>query len=162
MLIFSPHLCPRPEEVLERVLPAADILQVRVKESPDARSSAAENERWCRLALELARSHARPPLVIQNDRLDVALALVSEGLAGIHLGAEDCPPREARRLLGEVPLIGLSTHGPRDVVRAEEEPVDYLGFGPVYATSTKGYGKGLGAEAAWVAYSGSSRPVFPS
>jgi thiamine-phosphate pyrophosphorylase len=46
------------------------------------------------------------------------------------------------------------------VIASEDLPVDYLGFGPVYATSTKGYERGLGFEPAWIAAQASSRPLF--
>jgi thiamine-phosphate pyrophosphorylase len=73
------------------------------------------------------------PLII-NDRLDVALTI---GAQGVHLGQSDLQPGIARRLLGPRALIGLSVETWADVVRAEEEPVDYLGVSPVFATATK-------------------------
>ena len=79
----------------------------------------------------------------------------------MHLGAEDLAPELARAQLGPGPLIGLSTHGIEDVVRAAERAVDYLGFGPIHATATKGYERGLGSELAWVASAGASVPLFP-
>jgi thiamine-phosphate diphosphorylase len=79
----------------------------------------------------------------------------------VHLGADDAPPELARALLGPEALIGLSTHGAADVVRATELPVDYLGFGPIHATATKGYARGLGSEAAWIAAQASAYPLFP-
>jgi thiamine-phosphate pyrophosphorylase len=87
--------------------------------------------------------------------------LLRAGLDGVHLGADDAPPELARELLGPDVLIGLSTHTAADVARAEELPVDYLGFGPIHATETKGYRQGLGAEAAWIAAQASALPVFP-
>jgi thiamine-phosphate pyrophosphorylase len=90
----------------------------------------------------------------------VALALAAEGCAGVHLGRDDLPPSAARALLGPEPLIGFSTHALAEVVAAADEPVDYLGFGPVHATDTKGYARGLGAEACWVASRGAVQPLF--
>ena len=83
------------------------------------------------------------------------------GLVGCHLGADDMPPAEARALLGPAAVLGLSTHSVHDVVAADEEPVDYLGFGPIFPTKTKGYERGLGPQAAWVAAAGTDLPVFP-
>ena len=71
------------------------------------------------------------------------------------------PPHAAREFLGDGPLIGLSTHSLEDVIAAEDMPVDYLGFGPVRPTGTKGYERGLGIEMAWVAAAASARPLFP-
>lgn len=171
MLIFTPELCRErePLDVLEALLPEVDLVQIRPKplarEERDPRAAGPPGEarashRWCAQALELAARLSDPPLVLVNDRVDVALALSGEGLAGVHLGEHDLPPREARALLGPQALIGLSTHDMLQVAAAAEEPVDYLGFGPVFATSTKGYARGLGPEAAWIAAQSSALPLF--
>ncbi len=73
------------------------------------------------------------PLVI-NDRLDVALAC---GAQGVHLGQSDMPVALARQLLPPDVFIGLSVENLADVARAADQPVDYLGISPVYATPTK-------------------------
>ncbi|MFP6598881.1 MAG: thiamine phosphate synthase [Deltaproteobacteria bacterium] len=72
--------------------------------------------------------------VIVNDRPDVALAA---GADGVHLGHEDLPVEAARRLLGPGATIGLSTHSLEEVEAAQDLPVDYLGFGPVFESPTK-------------------------
>lgn len=164
MLLFTPELCPagsEPLHVLERALPHLDAVQVRIKEPGLALGPARATYDWARRVLALvARAHSAA-LVLVNDRVDVAATLAPEGLAGVHLGAEDAPPELARELLGPELLIGLSTHDAAAVTRAAELPVDYLGFGPVHATATKGYARGLGAEAAWIAAQASSHPLFP-
>lgn len=76
------------------------------------------------------------PLVI-DDRLDVALAV---GADGVHLGQTDLPVTKAREIAGPDLLIGLSTTNPAQVRAALALPpdtVDYLGVGPIWATSTK-------------------------
>jgi thiamine-phosphate pyrophosphorylase len=73
------------------------------------------------------------PLII-NDRVDVALAV---GAAGVHVGQDDLPCERARELLGPGALLGLSVETWEDVVRAQDQPVDYLGVSPVFATPTK-------------------------
>jgi thiamine-phosphate pyrophosphorylase len=100
-------------------------------------------------------------LVLVNDRVEVALALAHRGLAGVHLGQDDLPPSEARALLGPAALIGWSTHSPAQVALAEDMPVDYLGYGPIFASATKGVRAGQGAQAAWIAQAGARVPVFP-
>ena len=88
--------------------------------------------RECRRLVALAR-----PLglkVIVNDRAD--LALVS-GADGVHLGQEDLPAAEARRILGEKAIIGFSTHGLQQALQARDMPVDYVAIGPVFPTRTK-------------------------
>ncbi len=73
------------------------------------------------------------PLII-NDRVDVAL---SAGADGVHLGQDDLHPRDARRLLGFDPVIGLSVNTLEQVREGERLEVDYFGAGPVFPTSTK-------------------------
>lgn len=75
--------------------------------------------------------------VVVNDRLDVALAA---GAAGAHLGQSDLPPVEARRIAGPAAVIGWSVTNLAQARAAAALPpgtLDYLGVGPVYATSTK-------------------------
>jgi thiamine-phosphate pyrophosphorylase len=69
-----------------------------------------------------------------NDRVDVALLT---GADGVHLGQEDLPAREARRLLPRPRLIGISASTPEEARRAEREGADYVGVGPVFGTATK-------------------------
>jgi len=73
------------------------------------------------------------PLII-NDRADVALAL---GADGIHVGQDDLPPDEARRLMGPDAIVGLSVETAGQAADAEGQDVDYLGVSPVFATPTK-------------------------
>jgi thiamine-phosphate pyrophosphorylase len=73
------------------------------------------------------------PLIV-NDRVDVALAA---GAEGAHVGQSDIPPDVARRLMGPDALIGLSADTEADALAADETVVDYMGVGPVFATSTK-------------------------
>lgn len=73
------------------------------------------------------------PLII-NDRIDVALAA---GADGVHLGQKDMLVADARRLLGENAIIGVSAESVEDAVRAEKEGADYIAISPVYATATK-------------------------
>ena len=74
----------------------------------------------------------RVPLII-NDRLQVARRLG----VGLHVGADDVSPREARKVLGPQVLLGLTIHN-RIVDISRNAPwIDYVGCGPVYPTSTK-------------------------
>lgn len=87
------------------------------------------------LALRLIERLAerRVPLLI-NDRVDVALAC---GAAGVHLGQEDLPVADARRLLGKGRTIGLSVNTLPEALAAEASGADYIGLGPIFATATK-------------------------
>jgi thiamine-phosphate pyrophosphorylase len=161
-LLFTPALCEGEAlEVLEAALPHVDLVQVRIEhpDGPGHAKPARELFEWCERVLDLVGG--ADVLVTVDDRADVALALAPRGLAGVHVGADDLPPEDVRRLLGPDPLIGLSTHAPREVADAGERPVDYVGFGPIHATATKGYTRGLGAEAAWVSAAATELPLFP-
>ncbi len=167
MLLFSPELCGRrdPLEVLAATLPFVDVVQVRIKPAgalaPNP-APARPSWDWSLRILDLARTPRTPAFVLTlDDRADVARALQAEGLAGVHLGQDDMPCAAAREFLGQEALIGLSTHGMEQVGEALEQPVDYLGFGPLHATRTKGYERGLGSESCWIAAEASSLPLFP-
>ncbi len=73
------------------------------------------------------------PLII-NDRVDVALAVDA---TGVHVGQEDIHPQDVRPLLGRDRIIGLSVNTPHQALEAELLPVDYIGVGPIFPTSTK-------------------------
>jgi thiamine-phosphate diphosphorylase len=82
----------------------------------------------------LLESRAAGALLFVNDRLDVAQAI---GADGVHLGQEDLPCAEARRIAGPGLLIGVSAESPTLAQAAERDGADYLGTGAVYATSSK-------------------------
>lgn len=68
-----------------------------------------------------------------DDRADIALLLD----AGLHVGQDDLPPRDGRRLLGLGRLLGFSMHSAAQFAAALAEPVDYLAFGPIFPTASK-------------------------
>jgi thiamine-phosphate pyrophosphorylase len=103
------------------------MIQVRGKgASPSALAALA------RAVLPLARAAGVPVCV--NDRLDVALAV---GADAVHLGQDDLPLAEARRLAGSSLLIGVSTHDVDQASVAISGGADYIGLGPIFATLTK-------------------------
>jgi thiamine-phosphate pyrophosphorylase len=71
---------------------------------------------------------------IVNDRVDVAIA---SGADGVHLGQDDFPIPLARKLLGEQAVIGGSASSIEEARRCLAEGADYVGFGPVFPTSSK-------------------------
>lgn len=71
---------------------------------------------------------------IVNDRVDVAIAA---GADGVHLGQDDFPILLARKLLGERPIIGGSASTSEEAQKCLAEGADYIGFGPVYPTTSK-------------------------
>jgi len=116
------------EQVERLIAGGAKIVQLREKNGA-ADAFFADAAR----ALEIARKHAVK--IIINDRVDIALALRADG---VHLGQDDLPPAEARKILGERAIIGFSTHNVNQAVEAVKLPVDYIAIGPVFPTETKG------------------------
>jgi len=105
----------------------ARALQLRMKDAP------------ARTLLDAARAivplaRAAGAVVIVNDRVDVARAA---GADGVHLGQDDLPLDAARRLGGDAFWIGISTHDPDQARAAAAAGADYLGVGPMYATTSK-------------------------
>jgi thiamine-phosphate pyrophosphorylase len=105
----------------------AQLAQVRDKSTPPRE-----------LLLDLKRcvefADSKGVTLIVDDRCDLVLSCDA---AGVHLGQDDLPPEAARVLLGRNKIIGFSTHSLRQVRRSCEMSVQYIGFGPVYATSSK-------------------------
>lgn len=71
---------------------------------------------------------------IVNDHIDIAMLV---GADGVHIGQDDLPVPEVRRLVGPEMIIGLSTHVPEQAVSALKAGADYIGVGPIFATKTK-------------------------
>lgn len=84
-------------------------------------------------ALLNALAPSRVPLLI-NDRVDVALAV---GAAGVHIGQDDMPVTDARRLLGRQAIIGLSVKTLQQAAAAPLDTLDYVAVGGVFATTSK-------------------------
>jgi thiamine-phosphate pyrophosphorylase len=115
------------EQVKLLSLGGASLVQLREKQS-----SALQFYEEAKAAMSVAEvSGVR---LIINDRVDIALAV---GAHGVHLGQDDMPPEAARRLLGLSAIIGYSTHDLEQARKAVALPIDYLAFGPIFATSTK-------------------------
>lgn len=108
----------------------ARLLQLRVKDLParEFLSIAQEVRTICQQA---------GCWLIINDRADIALAVDA---GGVHVGQEDLPLAAARKVLGPGKIIGVSTHDPAQAVAAERGGADYIGFGPLFGTSTKATG----------------------
>ena len=115
------------KKVNEALQGGADILQLRSKTLSDAALL-----RLARKMLPLCRKHRK--LFFINDRVDLVLA---SGADGVHLGQDDMPYRDARRILGSKFFIGRSTHSLPQALKAAREGHDYIGVGPVFETPTK-------------------------
>ncbi|MCI7477459.1 MAG: thiamine phosphate synthase [Selenomonadales bacterium] len=82
---------------------------------------------------------------IIDDFVDLAIAVDADG---VHIGQDDLPVPAVRKLLGPDKIIGLSTHSPEQLEKANEiaDLIDYIGCGPVYATNTKKTAVPVGLE----------------
>ncbi len=115
---------PRLAEIM--VERGVRIVQLRIKNAP-----AAEVLRVARRLREIV-----PPerAFVVNDDPRVARDC---GADGVHLGQHDAPLSEAREILGDEAVIGLSTHTPEQTRRACALEPSYVGVGPVFPTPTK-------------------------
>ncbi|MEM8757890.1 MAG: thiamine phosphate synthase [Planctomycetota bacterium] len=80
------------------------------------------------------RSRASGAAVVINDRPDIAALADADG---VHLGTTDLHVRDARKILGDRPVIGVSCATIDDARRAADDGADYLGLGPMFVSSTK-------------------------
>ena len=104
-----------------------DIIQLRDKYS----SKIEVLEKAKRLKKLTEKYHI--PLII-NDHIDVALAVDADG---IHLGQDDLPLEEARKIVGKNKIIGISTHKIEEAIKAQKDGADYIGVGPIFPTKSK-------------------------
>ena len=111
----------------ELVRGGAQLVQIRDKSTP-VRELMPD---LCR-CMEFASS--KGVILIVNDRCDLALGCAA---SGVHLGQNDLPVDKARAILGRSKFLGLSTHSLSQVRQSLQLPIQYFGFGPVYATATK-------------------------
>jgi thiamine-phosphate pyrophosphorylase len=111
---------------LAAVRGGATMVQLRYK------AGTSEIMQAAREVIEVLRPTGVP--VIINDRVDLARAL---GAQGVHLGQGDTPPAEARELLGEDAIVGLSITHPDQLKNVDPNLVDYLGAGPIFETGSK-------------------------
>ena len=127
-----------PVPLAERLLRVGvRALQLREKAMPDRELLAAADA-------IAAASRSAGALFLVNDRADVARL----SAAGVHLGEDDLPAADARRLLGPEAPVGVSTHDPEAAARAFADPAaDYVAFGPVFESPTKGVRAARGLEA---------------
>ena len=119
----------RPLAELARLVVAGGATLIQLRDKHGSTRAMIEEAR----AIKAVLAGTGVPLVI-NDRADVALAA---GADGVHVGQDDMPAEEARRLLGPTAIIGLSI---KSVALANAAPlgvIDYAGVGGVYATTSK-------------------------
>ena len=115
------------EQIESSLLGGTTLVQLREKDLSDCE--------FIQEAISVKRLCERfgVPLLI-NDNVNVALR---SGADGVHLGQDDLPLQEARKMLGPNKIIGISTHTVEEAMKAEQGGADYVGVGSVFATQTK-------------------------
>ena len=115
------------EQVREALEGGISFLQLREKKLSE--------EDFLKEAVEIKKlaDQYKVPFVI-NDNIEIARKVNADG---VHVGQDDMPVEEVRKLLGENKIIGVSAHNVEEAMKAEEGGADYLGVGAVCATSTK-------------------------
>ncbi|KZX16684.1 thiamine phosphate synthase [Methanobrevibacter filiformis] len=113
--------------ITEAIKGGVNILQLREKSS--------NSHDFYKIAIKINEitKQYNIPLII-NDRIDIALAVNSQG---VHLGQEDLPAKIARDILGNNKIIGVSAHNVKEAIKAEKDGADYIGVGAVFKTKTK-------------------------
>ena len=114
----------------------ADTVQLREKTISDSK--------FISLAREVRDiTTKRGSLLIINDRVHVVRKVNADG---IHLGQQDMSALEARNIIGDEKIIGVSTHSITQARQAQKDGADYIAIGPIYPTSTKGHEPSVGIE----------------
>jgi len=129
-VLISECLCPNSDWLTtarQAIAGGADCLQLREKDM-DAGQLLARAKTLVALARPAGVS------VIINDRPDVALL---SGADGVHLGQQDLPCAEVRKLAGRQLIIGVSTSRLEEAQQAYADGADYCGVGPMFNTTTK-------------------------
>jgi thiamine-phosphate pyrophosphorylase len=117
-----------PHDILDQFLSAGvKLVQLRAKDLPS-------NEFFALAQHAREATRRAGAMLIVNDRADIALSV---GADGVHLGQEDLPLAAARKIAGNKLIIGISTHDLAQAKAAEASGADYIGFGPIFGTTTK-------------------------
>jgi len=123
-------------DMVNKVL-SAGVRWVQYREKDLSRRQLYENA----LNLRKLTRHFNATLII-NDHADIAIAVEADG---VHLGQDDLPLKEARKIMGSR-IVGISTHDLAQAKEAESGGANYIGFGPVFHTTTKDAGVPKGVD----------------
>jgi len=152
-VLVSSKLCRGSvrDRVRAAITGGADAVQIREKDIPDAQLLA--------LAAELRElTDEMGKLLIVNDRPDIASMV---GADGVHLGQNDLPIAETRKLLRPGAIVGKSTHSIDQALGAVNEGADYVSVGPMFQTTTKDARPIAGPELLEAAVQQISLPIVP-
>ena len=127
-----------------------DLLQLRAKNS-----SVSAIEKLAKDLHAIMAQHGVPLII--NDHPEIARRVRAEG---VHLGQDDMPIAEARKIVGADCAVGKSTHSLDQAIRAFYEGADYIGFGPLFATPTKPDYPPIGLDEIRKAHEAVRIPIF--
>jgi thiamine-phosphate pyrophosphorylase len=136
--------------IREAVAGGADVIQLREKGLPD-------RELLERALLVRRVTREAGALFIMNDRPDLARLVEADG---VHVGQEELPVKEARRVVGPDALIGVSTHNLEQVRQAVLDGASYIGVGPTFPSGTKRFEEFPGLDFVRQATAETSLPAF--
>ncbi|MFD0619488.1 thiamine phosphate synthase [Paenibacillus sp. GCM10027629] len=119
-----------PLDVVDQAI-AGGITLFQLREKGPNSLAGEARDRFARQVQSRCQRHGIPFII--NDDIEWAVALQADG---VHIGQEDAPLHEVRERLSDR-IIGVSVHNLEEAERAIDEGADYLGIGPIYATSTK-------------------------
>ena len=130
-LVLDPDLCGGPAGMVHTARAAAENGATVVQ----LRAPGWKKKQWLETARALKEALAPfgVPLII-NDQIDVALAVDADG---VHIGQDDLPVAETRRLIGPDKILGVSVSDFGELGAVPNEGVDYIGIGPIFPTGTK-------------------------
>jgi thiamine-phosphate pyrophosphorylase len=136
-LITPPRLEPKGfAETLKTALGAGDVacLQLRLKEEDGETTAGVDAiRRATEVLMPIAQEHGAAFLI--NDRADLAAEM---GADGVHIGQNDTPYADARKLVGPDHIVGVTCHNSRHLAMvAGEAGADYVAFGAFHKTDTK-------------------------
>ncbi|MDO8526358.1 MAG: thiamine phosphate synthase [Deltaproteobacteria bacterium] len=109
------------------------LIQLRVKD--DVRCPMSDVRKFAEAIMVLKKKYDFT--FIMNDHVDIALEV---GADGVHVGADDMPVDQVRRQVGAKMLIGYSSHSISEALEAQKAGADYVAFGAIFPTKTKGPG----------------------
>jgi thiamine-phosphate pyrophosphorylase len=124
------------DSVEAAILGGVTIVQVREKDVSSRQFFDIAN------SVKQVTDYYKVPLII-NDRIDIAQAVDA---AGVHLGQSDLHMLDARKILGQGKIIGISAGNPSEAAEAQRNGADYVGIGAVYPTGSKNDADVVGLE----------------
>lgn len=151
-LLVTKEFCAGDAETVirEAIAGGADVIQIREKTLPDR-----ELLQYLKRVRELTR--ATGTLLIVNDRPDLAVLAEADG---VHVGQQELPALDARKIVGPQRLVGVSTRCLEQADEAARNQADYLGVGPVFPSTTKHFSEFAGLDYVGEAARGVALPWF--